>query len=66
MSRILRALIHVLLYVLAVYLFLWGLGDSLTSDSTTLGGILWVLAAVIMVANTGWTVWRLWRSRAAS
>ena len=57
--RLLRFSIHAALYAAAVLLFYYGLGVSLTGDRTTFGGIMWVIAGVILVCNTGWILWHL-------
>ena len=63
MKQLLRVGLHAALYAGAALLFIYGLGVSLTGDRTTFGGILWIVAAVILVANTGWIVWTLSRMR---
>ena len=50
-----RIVVHVLLFLLAIGVFLFGLGVGLQFN-TTYGTILWIVAGVIFVLNLVWVV----------
>ena len=51
----LKIVIHVLLFLLAVVLFFVGLGVGL-QFSSTLGSVLWIAAIGVAILNTLWIV----------
>ena len=53
LSTLLKAAIHVLLFLLAVVVFYLGLGVGLAVNSA-LGTALWVVALIILVLNVYW------------
>lgn len=54
----LKTFVHVLLFVLALVIFYFGLGVGLQWNAT-LGTLLWVLAGIIALANLLWIFWGL-------
>lgn len=48
-----RIVVHVLLFILAIGVFIFGLGVGL-QFSSTYGSILWIVAGVIFVLNLLW------------
>ena len=60
MGRVLRIIVHALLFLIAVVLFYIGLGLGLQRDPTY-GNILWITAAVIVALNLLWILLSLRR-----
>ena len=48
-----RIVVHVLLFVLAIVVFYFGLGVGLQFNPT-LGTLLWLIAAAIVILNLFW------------
>lgn len=65
MNLAIRIIIHVVLFLVAVVVFYWGLGVGLAINPTY-GTLLWFVSGVLFVGNLLWLYLYLRRKRAAA